>query len=245
VDSYDLYSAALGVGHYQLRSPFGRDNTLGLSADLGLQRRVAEGTAFRLRLGGTQLVQDNPVADAKSGVSGLVGVRHSASLIDGYLSVAPELDVEYRKGPVLHQSLLPAALGDDTTLAVAAGLALSDDKNAVPALGYARIVRGFEGDSEPISLLDVGLGFGTELDFLYWPSNSPNPGGLRIDYRYQHELDGDFRSHELSGGVYYFPKPKWRWGLDLSSSWQDLGADVSARVIETGIRADYYWDANY
>lgn len=94
-------------------------------------------------------------------------------------------------------------------------------------------------------MLDVGAGLSVHQP--YWWSNAQLPLGLRVSYRYSHELIyGQVRTHEIGGGVFFVPRlsspTEMRVGLDATGAFIRLDDGLDGRKVTVMVRLDYYLD---
>ncbi len=245
--NYDRVTVGLAVRDSQLRLNGSEVGTAtGNALHLRMQHVLGQRAALRVGVTGSTLVRGREfVGNERFGWSLDVGGTYRLPPIARLLGSALTLDAEFLEGPVAGDSLAPAAFADNQAVTFAGGIVLEDLRNAIPFTGHARFVRSANDDAD-LSVVDVGLTFSSNLDWIYWRGGKPFPFGVRLSYGHAREVSkSDYQEHEFSGGLYYFGCDKTRIGLDFEASYQSLDENLDARSLGAMLRVDYYWDANH
>ncbi|MEM9494132.1 MAG: hypothetical protein AAGC55_33610, partial [Myxococcota bacterium] len=210
------------------------------------QRYLWRDTAVHLSLSGTRLDQSHsgPGGDT-TGFTVSAGAKRLLPALLRPLRWAAVVDAQVGAGPDLSESLAPPILTDNRSGAFGAGVVANLGQDIAALTGHARYIHTALGEADDIGALDLGLTLSSALRWTKWLCGPQLPLGLRVHYRYSHELtSGVFRAHELAGGLYLLHRRRYRVGVDVTASYARISPELDARTVSGLVRLDLYWDSN-
>lgn len=242
-DVYDRVHSRVAVNAIEeRRNGFTSLSLFAVSAAVGAQHYIREKTAVRAEIAGTQLGDGDFAPGGQTrglALSAGASYRPTLSTRRRIIEVATVFDTELSLGPNPQPALAPMILTDLRVTSLAAGIVLADGFNVVPASAHLRYVHSLVEGGQHVGYLDVGIAVSASLHWLQIPL------GVRVAYRFADEMTGgDYRAHELDGGLYYLKKRRLRLGLDVGTVSVRIAPTLSTRTTRAVVRLAWHWDAN-